>query len=248
MPIQLQSAFQARLRQIPAPKGWCACVLDAAYPVAEPLLPLYKTALKQLTTLQAEFDPQHSQEVFLQFDRFRPEDVPLLQANAGQWLPDIGLGFWPDRGAPALWTREEFINSTQDELRPLMHRVFRIQQEKKAIDSAFKVLSGTGVLLCISVAMRQKFYFETMEYYLPQITELSLRSFPFYIPLLDGASLRAASEEDLQNWLCGAAAYMRESSEDGGLLIVVPSSSDHWLDELVKQNGKSEIHWQIESI
>jgi hypothetical protein len=74
------------------------------------------------------------------------------------------------------------------------------------------------VLIRIPVMKRQQFYEESMEYHKPQIAGLSLRSFPSYIPLLDGASLRAASDRDLQDWLCGATAYMRESSEDGGLL------------------------------
>ncbi len=238
--------FNARLRQIQAPEKWQAYVLKTTYPVAENQLQAYRLAVKQLLAARSEFHPPVAQEVLFQFDRFRPEDVPLLQARASEWLPDIGLGFWSHRGAPTLWTRDEFMNSTQEELRPLMHRVFRIQQEKKALESAWDTLSGTGVLLRFAVANPGEFYEAAVQYYRPQITEISFQSFPFYVPLLDGESLRNASEDDLQNWMCGATAYLRESSEDGGMLMVLRSTNDDWLTDLTAPDKAREIEWHVE--
>ncbi len=207
---------------------------------------MYRRAVEHLLALRPEFAPPFAQEVLLQFDRFRPEDVPLLQSNASQWLPDIGLGFWSHREAPTLWTRDEFINSTQDELRPLMHRIFRIQQEKKAVQSAWEALLGSGVLLRMAAPDAAAFYDAALKYYQPQITEVSFRSFPFYVPLLEGEALRQASGSDLQQWLCGAAGYVRESSEDGGLLLMVSAENHEWLEGLADEDDASEIMWQIE--
>ena len=56
----------------------------------------------------------------------------------------------------------------------------------------------------------------------PTIRDPTFASFPFFVPLLGAASLRTANADEVTEWLCGAALYVRESAEDGGIVVVSP--------------------------
>src|SRR6516162_3690463 len=47
--------------------------------------------------------------VFLQANHLHLGDAyQRLQRNARTWLPEMGVGIWPDRGPVQPWTRDEF--------------------------------------------------------------------------------------------------------------------------------------------
>ena len=236
----------AVLTQLPAPEPWFACVLSAAYPVEQAAVVRYQKACAILLDRVPAFAFPSNQEVLLQFDRFyAARDVPRLQRNARAWMPEIGLGIWPHRGSPTLWSRQEFEDTPVGKLRPLMHKVFRIQPDPRAVASAWEEYLGSGVLVRCGVKDPSRFYQEAMDNFQPTITEPALKSFPLYAPLLEGAALKDASSDQLAQWLCGAEAYARESAEDEGLFLLCPMPGDSWFHDLARSSLKEEVHWQI---
>lgn len=215
------------LRKLSAPEGWFAGVLEASYPVEPALLNCYRRACAVVLDKIPAFSSPLQQEVLLQFDRFDPgRDVPLLQRNAREWMPEIGLGIWPHRGSPTLWTKDEFEETPIEKLRPLMHKVFRIQPDRLAAASAWQDYLGSGTLLRIAVNDSSQFYQKTMDYLQSNIIEPALKSFPLYAPLLEGAALKGVDGKQIAQWLCGADAYVRESREDNGLFFLCQQASN----------------------
>ncbi len=51
------------------------------------------------------------------------------------------------------------------------------------------------------------------------IDEVAFHAYPEYLALLD-AKVSQADPAAIAQWLCGAKAYLRDSPQDGGLLIV----------------------------
>lgn len=234
------------LRQVSTPGDWTACVLKASYPLEPSARATYQQACELLLSSIPAFSSPR-QEVLLQFDRLDPKSgVALLQRNARAWLPEVGLGMWPHRGSPTLWTREEFEDANVGELRPLMHKVFRIQPDRQATSSAWEEYLGSGVLVRAAVQNPDEFYETSMERLQPTITELALASFPLYVPLLEAAALKSATGDLLADWLCGAEAYARESAEDGGLFLLFPGQAQQWLTALSERLHRENLKWTIE--
>jgi len=151
-----------------------------------------------------------------------PAAAPMLSPHARRWMPELGFGVWPARNPPSLWTREDFDKlEPGGQLRPLAELVFRITTDDAAKDHARSVMFGTGAV--IEVQTRDDgatFTQRGTQLLLPTIQDEAFKSYPFYFPLLDGAAIAAASYAQLQGWLCGAGAYLRESIEDCGVLVV----------------------------
>jgi len=135
--------------------------------------------------------------------------------------PQLGWGIWPDRDPPTLWTAEEFRELAPGEMiRPLMHQVFRIT-EATARRTARNAMFGTGVALELLVREGDgELIQRTTQFLLLKIEEPSFRGFEFCVPLLDCKSLEGVAGDVLDNWLCGAQFYVRESPEDAGVLII----------------------------
>ena len=161
-------------------------------------------------------------EFFLQFNQLHHENGPRRLSEHGRtWMPQLGLGIWPDRDPPTLWTAEEFRELAPGEvIRPLMHQVFRIT-EATARRTARNAMFGTGVALELLVREGDgELIQRTTQFLLLKIEEPSFRGFEFYVPLLDCKSLEGVAGDVLDNWLCGAQFYVRESPEDAGVLII----------------------------
>lgn len=238
----------ATLRQLAAPEGWCACILEAEYPVEGERVHPYRNRVQRLLDASDLFAPPWGQQVLLQFDRLRPgEDVALLRQNARVWLPDIGLGVWPHREAPRLWSRDEFIDTPMEELRPLMHRIFRVDADPAATRSAWETMLGLGIIRIASHDL-DAFYQRAMDCFLPRIEEPSFQSFPFYLPLLEARTLEKATSDDVLSWLDGVDAYMRESSEDGGLLMVLHVAPERYFQKLLDDDGGTNLPWEIQRL
>jgi hypothetical protein len=221
------------LREVPLQLGWTAAVLECAYPVAPESAQGYVAAVAELLGRLPAFSQPRPSEVFLQWDRCRPDrEVLTLRENARVWQPEIGLGVWLDREPPTMWSAEEFVAAAPGTLRPLMYHLFRLQRDAKAQESAWRLLLGSGVLLRVACAAPDAFVSGAMEFLHPRITETSLTGFPFYAPLLTAAGLSrpdVAFDGPMDLWLPGVEGYLRESEEDGGLLLVTrQSSSDFW--------------------
>jgi hypothetical protein len=221
------------LREVPARQGWTAAVLECAYPVAPGSEQGYVAAVAALLNRLPAFSQPRPSELFLQWDRCRPDhEVMTLREHARVWQPEIGLGVWLDREPPTMWSPEEFVAAAPGTLRPLMHHLFRLQRDDKAQDSAWRRLLGSGVLLRVACAVPDAFVAGATEFLHPRIMETSLTGFPFYAPLLTVAGIArpdAAFEGPFDLWLPEVEGYLRESEEDGGLLVVARQASpDFW--------------------
>jgi len=162
-------------------------------------------------------------EYFVQFTQLHHEDGPQrLSQNGKAWMPQLGLGIWPDREPPSLWTVEEFQNLAPGEMiRPLMHQVFRVTTDAESRHAARGVMFGIGAGMQVLVPEGDtEFTRRTTELLLPRIQEPSFRAFEFYVPLLDRNSVASADAATLDEWMSGARLYWRESPEDGGLLVL----------------------------
>jgi hypothetical protein len=221
------------LRETPARQGWTAAVLECAYPVPPKSEQSYVTAVAELLGRLPAFSQPRPSELFLQWDRCRPDrEVMILRENARVWQPEIGLGVWLDREPPTMWSPEEFVAAAPGTLRPLMHHLFRLQRDAKVQESAWRRLRGSGVLLRVVCVVPDAFVAGATEFLHPRITETSLTGFPFYGPLLTVDALsqpNAVFDGPIDLWLPAVQGYLRESEEDGGLLVVArQSSSDFW--------------------
>ena len=214
-----------RLHEIVCPVGWTAAILETPFAPDGCPHPDYHAAVAWLLTHLDPFERAQAEEVMLQFDRCRPDvEIPLLRANARTWQPEIGLGVWPDQGPPTTWTKEEFLASAPGTLRPVMYRVLRVQTEDRSAQAlAWQTLLGSGVLVRVATSKPNAFLSATTGFLQPKIEDASLESFPFYVPLLTATALarpHPAFAAELDSWLPFAEGYMRESQEDGGLLIL----------------------------
>jgi hypothetical protein len=155
-----------------------------------------------------------------------------LSANGRTWLPMTGLGVWPDREPPRLWTKDDFEEREFGQpLPPLMHTVFHVSGGDKASDHARDEMIGSGtVIYVLHNESGEKYHAAMRELLWPRITEEALRGHSFYIPLLEAGSLRNIRPETLESWMGPASVYIRESIEDGGILIIC--SLPHALNQL----------------
>lgn len=227
------------LREIACPDSWTAAVLETPFAPDGGPHPDYQAAVDYLFTHLEPFEHTIGQEVMLQFDRCRPDiEIPLLRTNARIWQPEIGLGVWPNQDVPTTWTKEEFIAAAPGTLRPVMYRVFRVQTEDPAAQaSAWKTLLGSGVLIRIATSKPGGFLPAATAFLQPKITDVSLESFPFYMPLLTEDALahpHPAFAAELNAWLPACEGYMRESEEDGGLLILSRQLPEQFWGALAK--------------
>jgi hypothetical protein len=209
------------LKVIPLEPPWEACLLAvSSFPMTGEEL---QKSLALMGSLTAALSRKYglSAETFLQLEQLKPAEARIcLSDNGRDWLPEVGLGVWPNRDAPATWTQEEFMNIVPGEkLRPLMFQVFHVTASAatKAHDAMFAFGSTLQILTTgpIDVVLQK-----AKAKFLPKINDRSYRSFPFYVPLLDEEAVKTAPKGQLDEWLCGASAYIRGSYEDKGVLIL----------------------------
>lgn len=160
---------------------------------------------------------------WLQMNHFHLDrGAQKLSANGRNWLPVTGLGVWPDREPPRLWTKGDFEDREFGQPLPaLMHTVFHVSAGGKAADHARDEMIGSGTIIyALHTDSSEKYLAAMRDLLWPRITEEALRGHPFYLPLLEVRSLQHVSAEALESWMGPACVYIRESVEDGGILII----------------------------
>jgi hypothetical protein len=173
-------------------------------------------------------------ETFLQFTQLHLGDGARRLASRGRdWLPRQGLGVWPDREPPHSWTLDELRDLLPEEkVRPLMDIVLRLTAPNKEGEVRDAML-GMGTLLQFVIPDSAAFLSAARELLLPPITDPSYTAFPFYVPLLQGASVTTVNSDEVDRWMCGAHAMFRESPEDEGILLLTRTA----LDEILLETG-----------
>ena len=234
--------MQIKLDPIEVASPWQAALLRvSAFPVPTGELSPIRFLLQNLSeVLMQKYGLRH--EILLQLWNLSPQTGSnLLSAHMKAWSPEFGLGVWPDRGAPQGWTEEAMVDAAAavfrgDEPARPSHRLLRLTAaENQRIDTAAK-MRGFGVQIELfskdPVELIQE---RGRELFLPSIMEERFQGEPFYLPVLDRASLAAAgSAEQLDSWLCGVEVYLRESAEDKGVLILSRFPLESVLDEVAK--------------
>jgi hypothetical protein len=226
----------------------CFLLPVSAFPLQDEEVSTAGTFLKDITS-EVSARWQLASEVCVQVEQSDETEYRLLHAkHAAKWIPEVGLGVWPDREPPAVWTKEEFMNVAPGEkLRPMMYQVLRITTSQEARQQARDLMLKYGPALEIMTSDdSDTFLKKTTALLLPPIKDPSYTCFPFYVPLLEVKSLIGASPEQLEAWFCGASLYIRESFEDKGILIVSREPFGPILEKLGGRfEQKPEPHWEI---
>jgi hypothetical protein len=219
----MQERKTLSLRLLPARDPWEAMVLPLSrFPTPEEELAPVRQLLREFRRLLGK-ERETSSEVFLQLAAlYLGDGAARFARHAPDWNPRTGLGVWPDRPPPTLWTIEELSKLLPGQMpRPAMYQVFHITVFPVAGPDARDVMLGLGTVLEVLKPRSDPDWMErTKGLLLPPIQDPSLTSFPFYVPLLEGKSIAGADSAQLDAWLCGACSYIRESSEDSGILIL----------------------------
>ena len=212
-----------RIVPVPTSAPWAACILPVSgFPVTEKERELLRGAVvdwvlgmaaKERLTLATwiQMSPLH-----------KSGGARMLSQHAKSWLPETGLGVWPDRDPPRLWRDDDFLEREWGAPLPtLMHTVFHVSGPAPAPREALSLLIGSGTAVSVLLAASDPgVYHEQMqELLLPSIEEEALRGHPFYLPLLEAKSLQHAGLDD---WMGAARVYFRESVEDSGVLVICP--------------------------
>jgi hypothetical protein len=144
-----------------------------------------------------------------------------LAENGRNWLPEVGLSVRPDRDPPTFWTKEYLESLTEgQEPRNLIDQVFRVTAGPAMQIAARDEMLGLGtVVQMFGTEDIIVFLQRAREMFLSRIEEPGLRGAVFYMPLMNAATFAAATRQDMESWSCGAGLYVRESVEDGAILI-----------------------------
>jgi hypothetical protein len=157
-----------------------------------------------------------------------------FSAHMQEWRPESGLGVWPDRPPPRLWKTSDLFRMAVGEKVPLMYRVFRITTDKRAVTNAIDLMTGSGmVMILVHDGAPDAMFKKYRDTFLPGITQPNLRTFPFYVPLLDVKSVQSGNKSTLSQWLGTCKLYIRESPGDKGIVLV----SDLDLNSILTRAG-----------
>jgi hypothetical protein len=219
---------QLTVREHAVPAPW------QAYTIALPTNPVRGEALRHLRAFVDILDTFLSVDcelqglTFLQSWRLSAEGTaPLYEANISRWLPSVGLGIFPNRRAPTRMTREAAMDAAaamfarQPTDLPA-YRLMHVSGSGDAPAHASKTLLGQGIVQRLWTrdawsATKQR----GREAYLLRIAEASLRRAAFHIPIFELAAFTSdITAQQVDQWMCGALVYLRESEEDGGLLLL----------------------------
>jgi len=184
-----------------------------------------------------------SHESFIQMGKTRDQAATrLFSDHARDWIPETGLGVWPNRPAPRMWKMEDLEDMDQTSGMPtLLHSLFRVTAGGNARLNAMTVMAGTGCgLQLVSRADGAVLLRNLKELFLGFIEDRVFRIFPWYVPLLDKAALMEPLASLTVQAMQGSSLYIRESPEDGGILIV----SAQPLTEIVAQMRCEQVEYE----
>lgn len=235
------------LKLLPVPAPWEAYLLSvSAFPLPQVEALSIKQFLGKLAPLISAPSKLNS-EVFIQFPYLsRGDGATRFSDHAKHWRPEMGLGVWYGRQPPALWTMEEMQKLEPGEkLRPLCHKVLRVTNGEGGQNQAKDVLLGLGTILQILTPDKSDLFLRrAKDQLLPMIQERTFRGYPYYLPILEGKSAASIKREELEQWLCGASVYIRESVEDTGVLILSRIPMGGSLEKLGARR-ENQTDWRI---
>ena len=162
-------------------------------------------------------------EVLLQFNQLHyGEASELVRTRIREWQPVAGLGIFPHLPPPTAWVPEDFTNLELGQLpRPLMYPLLHISGGPEARIAAADELFGFGSNLEVLASVDSETLLKQCGGPLTEpIRDPVFLGYPFYFPLLSVGSFQASRSGDLAKWLPGIELYMRESPEDGGILLI----------------------------
>ncbi|HEX3437412.1 MAG TPA: hypothetical protein VHT24_11650 [Pseudacidobacterium sp.] len=214
--------------------SWNARRIDVQEPwhavlIALPSLPLEKSLRpelhEKLTSLVAVLRGVSTLQLstWLLMDTLHQDgEVRKIAANGRLWVPDVGLGVWPDQEPPRMWSDEEMTEREHDApLRPFMHTVIHISADESGCMHAWQTMAGTGsVIQLLLEKSPDEFHEEAKANLLPTIEDETFHGFSIYFPLLSVRSISGREASELERWLGSAAVYLRESPEDAGILLL----------------------------
>ena len=222
------------VKRVAAPAPWSCCLAPVSgFPVPEVELAPVRELVQRLTfTIQQEGNL--SAEVFVQFAHLHVGDgSERLRRHGRDCLPELGLGVWPDREPPELWTAEYFASLGPGEKpRPLMHQVYRLAGSAEARAKASTEMLGRGTIVHVLTPHPTKELLEKCRAILLPPLRTPFTAFSFYVPLLEAASVRAATAPQMEAWLAGVEVYIRESVEDTGVVIIARQPLEPILEKL----------------
>ena len=221
-----QSSLQ--WRRMTAPDPWEAALLPTGTLPAE--LEEVPTWSAQVAKVEAALLSLNgiNRQLLLQVWKLGPRHgAEILETNAGPWWPQAGLGVWPDREPPRSWN-EAMLNDAmanalnQEEVRLASYKLLALKTAGEEQERAVELLRGHGALLQMFASdMFSEVQARGREIFLPLMVENRFRKARFFLPLLDCRTLETARDgEELGRWLCGARAYLRESAEDRGVMLI----------------------------
>lgn len=162
-------------------------------------------------------------ESFLHIDKSTDKDAArTFSIYAGRWIPEAGLGVWPNRPAPRMWKIEDLGElDPAAGMPPLLNSLFRVTAAGNTRLDAMMTMTGTGCALqLLSRVEGQVLLRDLKEVFLDFIEDRVFRIFPWYVPLMDKAALAEPIAPLVQSAMRGISLYMRESVEEGGILIL----------------------------
>ncbi len=207
-----------------SPEGWNLCLFR--YPEGVPLAEEDRALLRKifepfLARVLEEYAGFHPHGLIQYNQLNRGGASRIMSANFMAWGIDNGLGYWPEREPPTLWTEEDFTELDIGEMpRPLMHQLFGVNKGLPAIQESFRLLLGLGpMVFTLSEDSVQKVKELATAQFRPLIAEPALRMFAYYYPLLCAAAFSHENEDRLAAWTCGIHFFLRESPEEKGIFI-----------------------------
>jgi hypothetical protein len=146
----------------------------------------------------------------------------LFQDHAREWLPETVLGVWTHLPPPRMATTEDLMEMDPHSRGGMrIYSLFRVTTGTRACMDSMMTMAGTGTgIQIVSQIDTEKLLRNLKELFLNVIKERIFRIFPWYVPLLNMNSFEEPISRLTSQALAGIALYVRESPEDGGLLIL----------------------------
>jgi hypothetical protein len=162
-------------------------------------------------------------ESFLHIGKSTDKDASrTFSMNAGRWIPETGLGVWPNRPAPRMWKLEDLEDfDPTSGMPPLVNSLFRVTAATNTRLDAMTTMTGTGCALqLVSRIEGPALLRDLKEVFLGFIEDRVFRIFPWYVPLMDKAMLAEPIAPLALSAMRGILLYVRESAEAGGILVI----------------------------
>lgn len=153
--------------------------------------------------------------------RADPSANLLLSDNARHWTPQTGLGVWAHRPPPRMIRGSDVEDLDPENLPQVMSIHLRVQSEGTARLHAMTTMLGTGCgLQLVSRLDGKRLLRSLQEHHLTTIEDRIYRIFPWYVPLLENSALEQPIEQQTLDAVQGINLYIRESQEDGGVVLL----------------------------